>query len=119
VEDNEFNQLLAISILEQWGISWDQAYNGSEAIAKLSSSSYDLVLMDIQMPIMGGLEATNILRNDLKIPIPIIALTANAMKEDIEAYLQAGFDSCVTKPFEQTVLLETICRYLSPLRKAM
>ena len=84
VEDNEFNRMVAISLLEQWNIVTDYAENGQVGLQKLKSHPYDLVLMDIQMPVLGGIEATKIIRNELKLSVPIIALTANALKSDKE-----------------------------------
>jgi CheY-like chemotaxis protein len=111
VEDNEFNQLLALSILENWKVDIFCANNGVEAIEILKKQPFDVVLMDIQMPIMGGLEATQRIRNELRLSIPIIALTANAMKSELESYMQEGMNDYVTKPFVQQDLLKVLCRF--------
>ncbi|WP_281615132.1 response regulator [Flammeovirga sp. SubArs3] len=101
VEDNQFNQLLAENILLQWKLNIDIADNGKIAIEKLKKKNYDVILMDIQMPEMDGIETTQYVRNKLQIGTPIIALTANAMKSDLDSYREKGMEACVTKPFQQ------------------
>ncbi|ANQ52328.1 response regulator [Flammeovirga sp. MY04] len=101
VEDNQFNQLLADNILKQWNLNVDISDNGKLAIEVLKDKSYDVILMDIQMPEMDGIETTEYIRNKLQIGTPIIALTANAMKSDLEYYKEVGMDTTVTKPFQQ------------------
>ncbi|MCU0430094.1 MAG: ATP-binding protein [Cytophagaceae bacterium] len=109
VEDNEFNQMLAISILEGWNMKVSTASNGREAISKLASgNAYDFILMDIQMPEMGGIEATRVIRQQLQIQSPVIALTANAMKSEVDSYFKEGMDACVTKPFNTEDLLRVL-----------
>jgi len=101
-EDNIINQKLALKILEKKNYFVDMVNNGKEAIEALHSKSYDLVLMDVQMPEIDGLEATQIIRKDANIPkdLPIIAMTANAMKGDREKCLAAGMNDYVSKPFK-------------------
>ncbi|OHX64381.1 response regulator [Flammeovirga pacifica] len=101
VEDNQFNQLLADNILKQWNLNVDISDNGKIATEVLRNKSYDVILMDIQMPEMDGIEATQYIRNTLQIGTPIIALTANAMKSDLDYYKEIGMDTTVTKPFQQ------------------
>jgi PAS domain S-box-containing protein len=113
-EDHDINQFLATTILEEWGASVEVVENGKEAIRKLTSSPFDVVLMDIQMPIMGGIEATKIIRNQLKSEIPIIALTANAIKGDKDKYLNAGMNDYVSKPFEPVELFNCIAEQVKP-----
>jgi PAS domain S-box-containing protein len=108
VEDHDINAFVATSIMAQWNIKPDLATNGKEAIRMIRQNQYDVVLMDIQMPIMGGVEATKIIRKDLKSEVPIVALTANAIRTDIEKYLSAGMNDHVSKPFEPNHLLKTI-----------
>jgi len=115
VEDNEINLFVATSIMEQWGIKPDIAMNGKEAISKIKQNTYDIVFMDIQMPIMGGVEATKIIRKDIKSTVPIIALTANALKTDIDKYLAVGMNEYLSKPFEPSNLLRII---LNTINKA-
>ncbi|MBS1559173.1 MAG: response regulator [Bacteroidetes bacterium] len=100
-EDNDINRLYASSILKIWDCQIDWAENGLVAVEKIKNTDYDIVLMDIQMPIMDGLEATKVIRNGVppKNKIPIIALTANATRKDIEECLAAGMNDWVIKPF--------------------
>ncbi len=100
VEDHEVNQFMAISFLEEWGFEVSVANNGKEAVNQLKEHEFDVILMDIQMPVMGGMEATEIIRNELRITTPIIALTANALKGDSEKYMNAGMNDYLSKPFE-------------------
>jgi CheY-like chemotaxis protein len=104
-EDNEFNRLLIKFILEKNKIPYDFAENGRIAVEKAMLNQYDMILMDIQMPEMDGIEATKILRNKLGEEIPIIAITANAVKEELEYYLKIGLSDYLTKPFEEKKLL--------------
>lgn len=116
VEDNTFNQYVAIEILNLEHIHVDCADNGPQAIEMLSTQSYDAVLMDIQMPGMSGLEATKAIREmpHLK-QLPIIAMTANAMQGDRERCLEAGMDDYVTKPINRLELLKTLGKYVRPI----
>ena len=100
-EDNAINQKLALRILQRLGYSADLAVNGLEAIDALRRQTYDVVLMDIQMPEMDGLEATQVIRQELPPDRQprIIAVTANVMKEDRDACLAAGMDDYLGKPF--------------------
>jgi len=101
VEDNDINRLYAKSILENWKCKTDIAENGLVAVEKLKSKVYDVVLMDVQMPVMDGYEATKAIRA-MPAPAnatPVVALTANATKKDIEKCLQAGMNDFVAKPF--------------------
>ncbi|AKD04961.1 PAS domain S-box protein [Pontibacter korlensis] len=112
-EDNEINVLLAEMILSGWGATVDVAFNGEEAVALATKNEYDVVLMDVQMPIMDGVEATRIIRqlpDPNKAEVPIIALTANAIQGDAEKYLQVGMDGYVSKPFEEDKLFMAINR---------
>lgn len=110
-EDNEFNRLLLKFIFEKHAIRYSIAVNGKEAIDLIDQQNFDLVLMDIQMPDMDGLEATAHIRKQLN-DIPIIAMTANAVKEELEAYLTVGFNDYITKPFEESALLEKLMLYV-------
>ncbi|XCN71378.1 MAG: chemotaxis protein CheB [Candidatus Electrothrix aestuarii] len=109
VEDNLFNQKLAHILLEKMAISVKSAYNGKEAINAIYEGEYDFVLMDIQMPIMDGLEATRILRAE-GINLPIIALTANATAKDRADCLAAGMNDYLSKPIDEEKLREIIFR---------
>ena len=113
VEDHNINQVYATSILENEKTIVDLAENGLVAIEKLQEQSYDIVLMDIQMPIMDGLEATAIIRQEMKLDIPIIALTANAIKGDSDKYYKAGVNDYLSKPFKDTVLISKMGKLLN------
>jgi PAS domain S-box-containing protein len=100
VEDNDINRLYAKSILKNWECHIDVAENGLVAIEKIKNNSYDVVLMDIQMPVMDGYEATKAIRMmDQSADVPIIALTANATQNDVEKCLAAGMNDYLAKPF--------------------
>ncbi len=115
-EDNLTNQMVAQAILKKLGFQSDIATNGAEALNALENTRYDLVLMDMQMPEMDGLEATRRIR-DIQSSvfnhnIPIIAMTANAMKEDREHWLEAGMNDYVSKPIKPQALSEMLLRWL-------
>jgi CheY-like chemotaxis protein len=94
--------LVAKLILNKHNIYPDEAINGLEAIKKLQSTTpYDIIFMDIQMPEMDGLEATQYIRKQLNLSLPIIALTANAVKEELDYYISEGLNDYITKPFEE------------------
>ncbi|PBQ33558.1 hypothetical protein CNR22_17850 [Sphingobacteriaceae bacterium] len=112
VEDNDMNRLVVQNTLRFYGCDATEAVDGTEAIALLKQRSFDIILMDIQMPGMDGIEATQIIRNELKITTPIIALTANAFKTEIEKCKSIGMNDYVTKPFEESALLNTIFKLL-------
>lgn len=112
VEDNETNQEIVVGLLEHSGINIDIATNGKEAVELTKVNSYELILMDLQMPIMDGYEATTIIRSYNK-NVPIIALTANAMKEDVDKTKNAGMNAHLNKPIEVEKLYETLLNYIS------
>lgn len=115
-EDNEVNQLLAKSILQYWGFESKVATNGYEVIDMLESEDFDVILMDIQMPEKSGIEAAEEIRklaDSKKKNIPIIALTANALKGEENKYIEVGMDDYLTKPFKQNDLYDVISRVLS------
>jgi len=110
-EDNAVNQKLASAILRRAGHFPVVVANGREAVDAIEGQRFDVVLMDVQMPVMGGFEATRLIREletGSGIRTPIIAVTARAMKGDREAYLEAGMDGFVPKPIESALLLETL-----------
>ena len=116
VEDNRVNQMVATEILTFSGIRVEIAENGLEAIERIKDKAYDAVLMDMQMPQLDGMEATRIIRNELKYTkIPIIAMTAHAMEGDREACLDAGMDDYVSKPIDRAKLMEVLSPYLARL----
>jgi CheY-like chemotaxis protein/HPt (histidine-containing phosphotransfer) domain-containing protein len=116
VEDNRTNQLVAQSILKKLGLRADVAANGVEAIKALELIPYDLVLMDVQMPEMDGLEATRRIRNIqsavLNHNIPIVAMTAHALQGDRERCLEAGMNDYLSKPINPPALVEVLNRWL-------
>ena len=111
VEDNPINQEIIVGLLENSGIKIDIANNGVEGIERYKTEKYELILMDLQMPVMDGYKATTIIR-DLDKDIPIIALTANAMKEDVERTKAIGMDEHLNKPIDVEILYETLLRYI-------
>jgi len=115
-EDNAVNQVLAVRLLEKQGHTVTVAGDGRVALAALEKQAFDLVLMDVQMPVMDGFEATAGIRSQEKATgahIPIIAMTAHAMKGDRERCLAAGMDGYIAKPIQPKELYETLERFLS------
>ncbi|MBU2710973.1 hybrid sensor histidine kinase/response regulator [Zooshikella harenae] len=114
VEDNKVNQLLASKLLRNVGIITDAVDNGEEAFIKLQTQFYDAVLMDIQMPVMDGYQATQQIRNHFsKDALPIIAMTANAMEGDREKSLAMGMNDYLTKPIQKEVLYRCLLHWLT------
>jgi CheY-like chemotaxis protein/HPt (histidine-containing phosphotransfer) domain-containing protein len=118
VEDNITNQQVALGILKRLGLRADAVANGAEAIKTLELLPYDLVLMDVQMPVMDGFEATRRIR-DPQSPvkdhrIPIIAMTAHAIQGDREKCLDAGMDDYVSKPVSPRSLVDVLMKWLPP-----
>ncbi|MBF0120852.1 MAG: response regulator [Desulfobacterales bacterium] len=115
VEDNILNQQVAQEILINAGLVVDIANNGKEAIDALNNSEYELVLMDVQMPVMGGYEATSIIKNDNRFnQLPIIAMTAHAIKGAKEECLNAGMSDYVSKPINPSELFNVLIRWIKP-----
>ncbi len=116
VEDNITNQQVAAGILRKLGYRTDAVADGAEAVKSLSTMPYDVVLMDVQMPVMDGLEATRRIRDPLSAvqnhQIPIIAMTANAMRGDREKCLEAGMDDYVSKPISPKALADVLEKWL-------
>ena len=110
VEDNEINREIATFMLESVGIVPTCAINGKEALDKVKEGAYDCILMDVMMPVMGGLEATRQLRA-MGIEIPIIAMSANAFKDDVERSLNAGMNAHLSKPIDEKLLVKTIYKF--------
>jgi CheY-like chemotaxis protein len=114
-EDNEVNQLLAKRILQFWGLESKVAVTGDEVLALIEKENFDVVLMDIQMPEKSGIEAASEIRqlkDTRKKNIPIIALTANALRGEEKKYIAAGMDDFLTKPFKERELYDVIERVL-------
>ena len=113
VEDNELNQDIVIEMLQEVNMTVDLAINGKEAVKLATNRKYDLILMDIQMPIMDGLEATRLIRSlPDGVHVPIVALTANAFKEDIDHYLSIGMNAHIAKPIIMGKLYEAMFSWL-------
>jgi CheY-like chemotaxis protein len=118
VEDNEVNALVVRGMLEQMGVNAELAIDGQKALARMGQTAYDLVLMDCQMPVLDGWEATRIwraretrLRQNQR--TPIVALTASAAAGERERCLEAGMDDYLSKPFTREALGELVDRYLA------
>ena len=115
-EDNITNQQVAVGILKKLGLRVDAVANGAEAVKALETLPYDLVLMDVQMPVMDGLEATRQIRDPNSAVrnhmIPIIAMTAGVMQKDQERCMDAGMNDYVTKPVSPQALAETLGKWL-------
>ncbi len=126
-EDNEINQQIAVELLEAVGVKVEVVDNGRKAVEAVKGTEYDLVLMDLQMPVMGGLDATREIREtedreqkteDGKdkptTRLPIVAMTANAMKEDIDRCLEAGMQGHVAKPIDTEELYRALVKWIEP-----
>jgi PAS domain S-box-containing protein len=120
VEDNTINRLVARQMVQNWGGLVDEAPDGPAAVALFEQNIYDIVLMDIQLPGMSGLDVTRRFRQHpdaQRAQVPILALTANAYLSDMQQYLAAGMNDCLAKPFEETELcrkLQALCPALPP-----
>ena len=118
VEDNESNADIICEILEMVGLEIEQVWNGQEAVEKITAAEdgyYDIIFMDIQMPVMDGYEAAKAIRA-LERPyakkVPILAMSANAFAEDIQLSLAAGMNEHISKPIDLKKLEESLCRWL-------
>jgi len=118
VEDDPINREVVLSLLESAGLIIDMAEHGAQAINRVETNEYDLVLMDVQMPVMDGISATKAIRalSD-RSTLPILALTAGAFAEDRERCLAAGMNDYVCKPIEPGPLFRTLLRWLDPAPK--
>ncbi len=121
VEDNEINREFAGELLRSWGLRVDEAVDGAQAVAKAQASNYDGILMDVQMPVMGGLDATRHIRalggqagNERLAGIPIIAMTALAMAGDIDECRAAGMNDHISKPIDPEKLLDRLECWIKP-----
>ena len=113
VEDNKINQVVAKGLLHKWQLNVDVAADGQQAVILVQSNEYHLILMDMQMPVMDGLEATRLIRQlESGKTVPIIALTANAFAENRQACHSAGMNSFITKPIEPEKLYQELIRWL-------
>jgi len=122
VDDNKTNQLLGKTRLERWDCKVDLASNGIEGVKKTQQKLYDVILMDIQMPIMDGYEATKIIKNDISeevSKIPIIAMTAYTSKTDIKRAINAGMDDYIFKPFKPTEIYRLLKKHGKTVKKPL
>jgi two-component system sensor histidine kinase/response regulator len=115
VEDNELNREVALGLLEGTPVTIDQAENGALAVQMVAKQDYDLVLMDMQMPVMDGIAATKAIRaNPRFASLPIVAMTANAMDRDRDQCLDAGMNDHLAKPIDPDKLLKALLRWIPP-----
>jgi CheY-like chemotaxis protein len=116
VEDNKVNQKVALTLLGRLGYVVDLAEDGQQGVEAAARQAYSLILMDMQMPVMGGLEATRRIRDEggINAAVPIVALTANAMQSDQDACREAGMNDFLAKPFDRAGLVACIERWLRP-----
>lgn len=115
VDDNQINRLLINKVLAKWGATADFAENGLQAVEKIESNqNYDAVLMDIYMPEMGGVEATQLIRSRQEPyfrELPIIALTASMLNSEVDDMEKAGMNDYILKPFDPRNLFDKLSRY--------
>lgn len=104
-EDNAFNRAVVCNTLQRFACNVTEAANGFEAVELLKKDTFDVVLMDLQMPIWDGFEATRVIRQQLQLNVPIVALTANSFKSELERCLAEGMNDYITKPFEEKNLV--------------
>lgn len=108
VEDNEMNTLLTSVIVEGLGADVTQANNGMAAIKELQKNRFDIILMDLHMPVMNGFDTAMHIRNELGLSIPIVAITANVINNEKQRCLEAGMNGFVSKPYTEEILLQVI-----------
>jgi len=113
VDDNLMNQSLMKHLLMQWGVSFSIVSNGEEAIDALKTGNFDIVLMDIQMPKMDGYTATRYIRDELKMNIPVIAMTAHAMAGEREKCISNGMNDYISKPINEELLFNILARFIN------
>jgi CheY-like chemotaxis protein len=116
-EDHPVNQKLALTVLDKLGYQPDMAANGKEALDRVSHQNYDVILMDVQMPEMDGLEATRMIRRCIQNQPIILAMTANAMQGDRDSCLQAGMDDYISKPLELDELIAQLKKWSAVVRE--
>jgi signal transduction histidine kinase/CheY-like chemotaxis protein len=118
VEDNEINQQVAREFLEEEDIVVETAFNGKEAVDAVKSGAFDGVLMDINMPVMDGIEATAVIRSDPSFKkLPIIAMTANVLKDDLDKYLKGGMNDYISKPIDIEQMFDTLIKWIKPAKR--
>lgn len=115
VDDIVINRMLLAELIKKLGYKYSQASNGKEALEKLESDHIDLILMDIEMPVMNGIETTRYIREKIDKPdtkIPIVALTAHNPDDFFETFEKAGFDDLITKPYLLDKISQTVAKVL-------
>ena len=115
VDDIEMNLVIVQEMLHDWNLELVSARNGKEAVQQTGCQKFDLILMDIQMPVLNGMEATSVIRMDLSNPncrVPIIAISANANESERISYLEAGMNDVLAKPFTADELYMVIAGYM-------
>ncbi len=115
-EDNALNQKLTRTLLKGFGLECEVAENGAEALEKLQKERFDLVLMDIQMPVLDGYHATQQLRKELELELPVIAMTAHSMEGELQKCISFGMNDYISKPFKEEELYQVIRKYLGKER---
>ena len=110
-EDHEDNRKLIVMMLRKMGLNVTEAYNGEKAVEAAMVNDFDLILLDIQMPVMDGLQAREMM-DTIGVEAPIIALTANAMKHEVDHYMEVGFDDYLAKPIKRAQFIKTVAAYL-------
>jgi CheY-like chemotaxis protein len=118
VDDIVINRILLAELIKKLGYKYSQAANGKEALEKLESDKIDLILMDIEMPVMNGIETTKYIREKLKYPtskMPIVALTAHNPDDFFETFEKAGFDDLITKPYLLDKISKTVSKALGDI----
>lgn len=113
VEDNEMNQRLMKHLLSQWHLFFTIVNSGKEAVETLKEEKFDLILMDIQMPEMDGYTAAQLIRQELKIDTPVVAMTAHVLAGEKEKCIRYGMNDYISKPIKEQALLDIIVRYIS------
>jgi CheY-like chemotaxis protein len=116
-EDNVMNQHLITHLMKQWQLDYNIVNNCFEAVELLRQKTYSIILMDIQMPVMDGYTATQAIRNDLKLDVPIIAMTAHAMPGEKERCLSYGMNDYISKPVRDAELYAILQHYTHPVQK--
>lgn len=116
VDDDMLNRMVATFILKKHKVIISEAGNGEEAIQHLNNNLCDLVLMDIQMPVLDGYQASEIIRKQLNLTIPIIALTGSDSKEELEKCVNAGMNDYLLKPINEELFIQTISKWINNLQ---
>ncbi|MFM7770968.1 MAG: ATP-binding protein, partial [Bacteroidota bacterium] len=119
VEDNDLNKMVLQVVLKKHNCALEIASNGQEALNILEREVFDIVLMDIQMPVMDGIEATRIIREKLKLSTPIVALSANALREEVLICKEAGMNEYLVKPYTESQLIEVILANVNSIQSTV